>query len=135
MWLPVEAGGSSPSAVFNGKMSQGLETWPRHSCNPHSGDPSQPWEGSQGPQAPTCRQGTGAPEEGRDLHQVTEQVRVGNLSPPLSRLFPLTCLLGKNQCRRPRLSPWVGRLLGEGNGNPLQSSCLENSIDRGACCC
>ena len=25
-----------------------------------------------------------------------------------------------------------GRSLGEGNGNPLQYSCLENSIDRGA---
>ena len=24
-------------------------------------------------------------------------------------------------------------LLGEGNGNPLQYSCLENSVDRGDC--
>ena len=28
--------------------------------------------------------------------------------------------------------PELGRLLGEGNGNPLQYSCLENSIDRRA---
>ena len=28
--------------------------------------------------------------------------------------------------------PGVGRSPGEGNGNPLQYSCLENSIDRGA---
>ena len=28
--------------------------------------------------------------------------------------------------------PGWGRSLGEGNGNPLQYSCLENSIDRGA---
>ena len=28
--------------------------------------------------------------------------------------------------------PGLGRTLGEGNGNPLQYSCLENSIDRGA---
>ena len=27
---------------------------------------------------------------------------------------------------------WVGRSPGEGNGNPLQSSCLENPMDRGA---
>ena len=27
--------------------------------------------------------------------------------------------------------PGLGRSLGEGNGNPLQYSCLENSIDRG----
>ena len=27
--------------------------------------------------------------------------------------------------------PWVGRFPGEGNGYPLQYSCLENSMDRG----
>ena len=30
------------------------------------------------------------------------------------------------------LIPGLGRSLGEGNGNPLQYSCLENSMDRGA---
>ena len=29
--------------------------------------------------------------------------------------------------------PGSGRSPGEGNGNPLQYSCLENSMDRGAC--
>ena len=29
--------------------------------------------------------------------------------------------------------PGLGRSLGEGNGNPLQYSCLENPKDRGAC--
>ena len=33
---------------------------------------------------------------------------------------------------RYRLDLWVERSLGEGNGNPLQYSCLENSTDRGA---
>ena len=28
--------------------------------------------------------------------------------------------------------PWSGRSPGEGNGNPLQISCLENPMDRGA---
>ena len=28
--------------------------------------------------------------------------------------------------------PGLGRIPGEGNGNPLQCSCLENSMDRGA---
>ena len=28
--------------------------------------------------------------------------------------------------------PWLGRSSGVGNGNPLQYSCLENSMDRGA---
>ena len=29
--------------------------------------------------------------------------------------------------------PWSGRSPGEGNGNPLQYSFLQNSMDRGAC--
>ena len=32
----------------------------------------------------------------------------------------------------PGSTPWVGRYPGEGNGNPLQYSCLENSMDRRA---
>ena len=31
----------------------------------------------------------------------------------------------------PGLIPGLGRSPGEGNGNPLQYSCLENSLDRG----
>ena len=30
------------------------------------------------------------------------------------------------------LIPGLGRYPGEGNGNPLQYSCLENPVDRGA---
>ena len=30
------------------------------------------------------------------------------------------------------LIPGLGRAPGEGNGNPVQYSCLENSMDRGA---
>ena len=33
------------------------------------------------------------------------------------------------QCGRPRFDPWWARSPGEGNGNPLQYSCLENSMD------
>ena len=32
------------------------------------------------------------------------------------------------------LIPGLGRFLGEGNGNPLQYSCLENPMERGAWC-
>ena len=32
----------------------------------------------------------------------------------------------------PGLIPGLGRSSGEGNGNPLQYSCLENPMDRGA---
>ena len=34
--------------------------------------------------------------------------------------------------RYPGLNPGLGRPAGEGNGNWLQYSCLENSTDRGA---
>ena len=34
--------------------------------------------------------------------------------------------------RRCGFDPWSGRSPGEGNGYPLQYSCLENSMDRGA---
>ena len=40
-----------------------------------------------------------------------------------------------HQCRRykkRRFDPWVGRSPGTGHGNPLQYSCLENSMDTGA---
>ena len=36
------------------------------------------------------------------------------------------------QCRRCRSIPGLGRSPGEGNDNPLQYSCLENPMDRGA---
>ena len=36
------------------------------------------------------------------------------------------------QCGRPGSIPEMGRSPGEGNGNPLQYSCLENLTDRGA---
>ena len=29
-------------------------------------------------------------------------------------------------------NPWVRKYSGEGNGNPVQYSCLENPMDRGA---
>ena len=34
----------------------------------------------------------------------------------------------------PGLIPGLKRCPGEGNGNPLQDSCLENSMDKGAWC-
>ena len=50
-----------------------------------------------------------------------------------------TCNVGDHpQCRRPGFNPWVGKIPvsgrspGEGNGNPLQYSCLGNLMDRGA---
>ena len=36
------------------------------------------------------------------------------------------------QCRRLRFDPWVRKTPGEGNGNPLQYSCLGNPMDRRA---
>jgi len=36
------------------------------------------------------------------------------------------------RCKRCGFNPWVGKIPGEGNGNPFQYSCLENPMERGA---
>ena len=36
------------------------------------------------------------------------------------------------QCRRRGFDPWVGNIPWRRHGNPLQYSCLENPMDRGA---
>ena len=53
---------------------------------------------------------------------------VGDFNTPGGSDGKSVCL----QCRRPGFDSWVGKTPGEGNGNPLQYSCLENSMDRGA---
>ena len=57
----------------------------------------------------------------------------------LTRLFCFLCFLSdlvdeESSCNRGDwgLIPGSGRSPGEGNGNPLQYSCLENCMDRGA---
>ena len=48
--------------------------------------------------------------------------------------FPGGSVSKESACnaKDPDLIPGLGRFSGEGNGNPLQISCLENSMDRGA---
>ena len=76
---------------------------------------------------------------GGDPRFVTEEqrcalvVRVGTLP---RAPFRKPCNLGKESACNARdlsLNPGSGRSPGEGHGNPLQYSCLENSMDRGAC--
>ena len=49
--------------------------------------------------------------------------------------FPHSSVGKESACNAgdPGLIPGLGRFPGEGNGNPLQYSCLENSMDRGDC--
>ena len=48
--------------------------------------------------------------------------------------FPCSSIGKESACNAgdPGSIPGSGRSLGEGNGNPLQYSCLENLMDRGA---
>ena len=48
--------------------------------------------------------------------------------------FPYSSVSKESACSAGNLSsiPGSGRTPGEGNGNPLQCSCLENPMDRGA---
>ena len=57
-----------------------------------------------------------------------------NFSPPLSSLqAALVAQVVKNlPAVQEMWVPGLGRSAGEGRGNPLQCSCLENPIDRGA---
>ena len=57
----------------------------------------------------------------------------------LSSILPSTCFPGGSDGKASAciagdlgLIPGSGRSPGEGNGNPLQYSCLENSMDKGA---
>ena len=49
----------------------------------------------------------------------------------------MASLVAQSVCNVEHLGsiPGLGRSPGEGNGNPLQNSCLENSMDRGAWWC
>ena len=49
-----------------------------------------------------------------------------------SRICSPGSMLSACSAGNPGLIPGSGRSWGEGNGNPLQYSCLENSMDRGA---
>ena len=55
-------------------------------------------------------------------------------SPNVNRGLPwwLSSKESAYQGRRQGLDLWVGQSPGEGNGNPLQYSCLENLLDGGA---
>ena len=67
--------------------------------------------------------------EGQNLHCVTLKA-----DRPLKMELP-RWFSGKEpacQCRRHGWNPASGRSPGEGNGNPLQYSCPENPMDRGA---
>ena len=48
--------------------------------------------------------------------------------------FPCSSVSKESACSAgdPGLIPGLGRSPGEGNGNPLQYTCLENLMDRGA---
>ena len=57
------------------------------------------------------------------------------IHPMITVYLQLSSLRGKaSACNAgdPGLIPGLGRSPGEGNGNPLQYSCLENPMDRGA---
>ena len=45
-------------------------------------------------------------------------------------IYAYTCVYV--HCGRPEFDPWVRKIPGEGNGNPLQYSCLENPMDKEA---
>ena len=63
-----------------------------------------------------------------DFASVTLSGNLQNQSLSKGHLLLLQCASD----RRPGFDPWARKIPGEGNGNPLQYSCLENPMDRGA---
>ena len=60
----------------------------------------------------------------------------GNLGSTINRMgFPCSSVDKESACNAgdPGSIPGLGRSPGEGNGNPLQYSCLENPMDSGSC--
>jgi len=47
--------------------------------------------------------------------------------PPIVNKEIIVVKVNRESCNgRPGFNPWVGKIPGRGNGNPLQYSCLEN---------
>ena len=67
-------------------------------------------------------------EEGMATHSIILAWRI-----PVEKGFPGTSHGKESACNAgdPGSIPGQGRFPGEGNGNPHQYSCLENSMDRG----
>ena len=78
------------------------------------------------------------------IHHVAENIIWKKIAQKNNRFVNMTGSVLSNWCinkefiwqckthRRCRFHPWVGRSPGVVNGNPLQYSCLENPVERGA---
>ena len=77
--------------------------------------------------------GAGVWEEGSGGHLNSKFLEVTSLVQPRDG-FPSDSNSKASLCNAGDLGliPGSGKSPGEGHGNPLQSSCLENSMDRGA---
>ena len=63
-------------------------------------------------------------------HSITQDR--ANKTRPDTTLLPLRSSLGKQLSLQPPSSAFKVKMCGEGNGNPLHYSCLENLMGRGA---
>ena len=66
-------------------------------------------------------------ESKTDMHYLLWWGYIVNGFPGVSEVKASAC-----NARNPGLILWLGRFPGEGNGNPLWYSCLENPMDREA---
>ena len=64
------------------------------------------------------------------MNQINQFSSVGKLCPSLCN--PMHCSTSAYNAGDLGLIPGLGRSSGEGNDNPVQYSCLENPMDRGA---
>ena len=76
----------------------------------------------------------GVSELVEEMIQVAQFIKPHTLFQAFERQVALVVknLPANTRNARQRFSPWVGKSPGEGNGNPLQYSFLENPVDGGA---
>ena len=71
-----------------------------------------------------------------DLQRLVATFPAYRIFPKMPHIFKILCFVhfvsSAWNAGDPGLIPGSGRSPGEGNGNPLQYSCLENPLDRGA---
>ena len=70
---------------------------------------------------------------GKDLQEsVVTLSRTAKVGPRAVPSFSIGNMKHCRRCKRLGFDPWVGKISGEGNGNPLQYSSQESPMHRGA---
>ena len=71
-------------------------------------------------------------EDSTELQKPNVEAEFYNDNKNCDCIYPYTASLLAQTVKHMPFDPWVGKIPGEGNGNPVQYPCLKNPMDRGA---